>query len=377
MANKIVYLDCAATMPLYKEVAKEMEKFNSENYGNPSSQHQLGENAQKSINEARRKIANEINAKPQEIIFTSGSTESNNMAIFGLAKLNKNKRKIIISAIEHSSIFEICNELKKDGYEIIEIPVNKEGIIDLNELEEKIDKDALLVSIIHVNNEIGSIQDIEKIGRICKENGVYFHTDTAQGFGKLNIDVKKMNVDLLTASGHKIGGPKGIGLLYVRENIPISPIIFGGGQERNLRGGTENVPAIMGFVKAVEIIKRSDKEKIKVFRNYFIQQIEELEGKINGSKEKAIPNIINIYFPKADAEKIVLFLSQKGIMCSTGSACDSKKKNERVLKAIGSSDSANKSIRFSFSDKLEKKDIDFVTEQLNKVLKNLDFKGKI
>ena len=367
--EKIIYLDVAATTPVHEEVVAEMNKFYLENYGNPSSQHELGENAQKAINEARKNLAKEINAKPQEIIFTSGSTESNNLAFFGLAKTNKNKKKIIISAIEHSSIFEICNSLK-ESYKIIEIPVNKEGLINIEKLEKEIDKDTLLVSIIHANNEIGSIQDIEKIGKLCKENKVYFHTDAAQSFGKLDIDVKKMNITLLTASAHKISGPKGIGLLYVKENVNIAPIIHGGGQERNLRGGTENVPAIVGFAKALEITKKSDKNKIAELRNYFIQKLENINGKINGSKE-GIYNIINVSFPKTDAEKIVLSLSQKGIMCSTGSACESKKKIEnKTLKAIGLNEKEiNSSLRFSFSDNIKNKDIDFVAEQLTNALK--------
>jgi len=370
MGKKIIYLDNAATMPVYKEVVREMEKFYSMEYGNPSSIHEMGEKAQEAVNEARKKLALEINAKIHEVIFTSGSTESNNLAFFGLAQsiLGKKKKKIIISVIEHSSIFEICDALKKEGFQIIEIPVNKEGILNISRLEKEIDDSVLLVSVIHVNNEIGVIQDIEKIGEVCKSKDVIFHTDCAQSFGKIKIDVEKMGIDLLSAGAHKIGGPKGIGFLYIRSGIELEPLIYGGGQERGLRGGTENVPGIIGFRKALDLIKKIDQIKIRKIRDYFFYEIEKIGGKINGSKDKRIYNNVNVSFSGVDGNSLVIFLSQKGIMCSAGSACDSKKQKEsKVLREIG----LNKkdilgSLRFGLDENITKRGIDFVVSEIKK-----------
>lgn len=372
--RNIIYLDDAATTKVDRKVVNEMNKFYIDEYGNPSSMHDIGENARRCIDDARKKIALELNCKLDEIVFTSGSTESNNLAFFGLSRslLGKKRRKIIISSIEHSSIFAICDVLKKEGYKIIEISVDKSGLIDMDKLENEIDDNTLLVSIMHVNNEIGVVQDIEKIGKICREKKALFHTDCAQSFGKLKIDVWKMNVDLLSCGAHKIGGPKGIGLLYVREGVKIEPIIYGGGQERGLRGGTENVPGIIGFFKALELIKRENKDKIGKIRDYFISGLEKLGGVINGGKEKRIYNNVNVSFSGKDAERIVLSLSQKGIMCSTGSACESRNKKEtRVLKAIGlNREEIDGSIRFTINWETTMKDIDFVLKVLGGLVKN-------
>ena len=373
MVRKEIYLDNASTTRAYMEVVKEMTRFYLEEYGNPSSMHELGERAQRAMNDSRTKLAAEINAKAQEIIFTSGSTESNNLAFFGLAKAHMDKKKIIISSIEHSSIFEICDVLKKENYEIIEIPVDNEGLIDINRLKKEIDTDTLLISIMHVNNEMGVIQELEKIGRICRENKAFFHSDCAQSFGKLKIDVKKMNIDLLTASAHKIGGPKGIGLLYIRDSVDILPIIYGGGQERGLRGGTENLPGIVGFAKVLEIIKRVDKEKMKKLRDYFISELEKIGGEINGSKEKRIYNNINISFSGIDAENLVSFLSHKKIYVSAGSACETKKKKEsKVLRELGLNEDERKgSIRISLNEDISKKEIDYTIREMEKAVGKL------
>ncbi len=372
MAKKIIYLDNAATTPVYKEAVKEMERFYSEEYGNPSSLHALGEKALESANSTREKLAKEINCKPWEIIFTSGTTESNNMVFFGLTRseLGKKRKKIIISAIEHSSIFSICDALKKEGFEIVEIPVDKEGIVNTNKLNNEINDNTLLVSIMHVNNEIGVIQDMEKIGKLCKEKGVLFHSDCAQSFGKLNIDVGKMNIDSLSAGAHKIGGPKGIGILYIRDRIKISPLIYGGGQERGLRGGTENVAGIVGFVVALDIAKKIDENEVRKLRDYFISSLEKLDGRINGSKEKRIFNNVNVSFHGIDADSLVIFLSERGIMCSNGSACESKKQKEsKVLKAIGLNEKEIRgSVRFSLNENISKKDIDYIIKETKEIL---------
>ncbi len=374
--TKIIYLDSAATTPMYKEVAKEMDKFYFESYGNPSSAHSLGDEAKEAMNNARKKLAEEIRAKAHEIVFTSGSTESNNFAFFGLVRAYKNKKKIIISSIEHSSVFEICKALKKEGYTIIEIPVDNRGFINIDRLKNEIDNNTLLVSVMHVNNEIGVIQDIENIGRICRKNNVFFHSDCAQSFGKLDIHVKKMNIDLLTASAHKIGGPRGIGLLYAREGIDIYPLIQGGGQERGLRGGTENVPGIAGFAKALDIIKKTDKEKIKELRNYFIFELEKIRGRINGSKEKRIYNNINVSFSNMDGENLAAFLSHKKIYVSAGSACETKKRKEsKVLRELGLNEKERSgSIRISLNEKISKRDIDYVIREIRNAVEKLNIK---
>jgi len=368
MTKKIIYLDNAATIRTDEKVVREMEKFYLKEYGNPSSAHLLGERAALAMNKARGKIAREIGAKAWEIVFTSGTTESNNMVFFGLARgeLGRKRKKIIISAIEHSSIIEICSVLKKEGFEICEIGVDGKGILDINKLEKEIDAGVLLVSIMHVNNEMGVIQDIGKIGEICRQRGVLFHSDCAQSLGKLKINAKEMRIDLLSAGAHKIGGPKGIGLLYIREGIELKPLIYGGGQERGLRGGTENVPGIAGFAAAIELSKKADKEKISDVRDYFISGLEKLGGKINGSREKRMYDNVNVSFPGIDGENLVLFLSGKGIMCSTGSACENKKKKEsKVLKALGLNErEILGSLRFCLSEETKKEDIDFTLKEI-------------
>jgi len=376
---KPLYLDNAATTKVCPEVVKEMLPYFKEKYGNPSSLHALGENAKEAINKARTILAKEINAKPQEITFTSGGTESNNLAIQGLKRAFPGKRIVIISEIEHPSIQEPCNYLQARKYKIIKIPVNKEGIINLDTLEKEIKnnlQDILLVSIMHVNNILGTIQDIEKIGLLCKLNNLPFHTDTVQSFGKLNIDVKKFNIDLLSASGHKIGAQKGIGFLYIKEKANISPLMFGGGQERNLRSGTENVPGIMGMAKALEITKKINKNKILEIRNKLITELEKIGGMLNGSKSDRIYNNIHVSFPSADANSLVLFLSKKGIYVSAGSACDSKKEREdHVLKAIKlNQENINSSIRISLNEDIKENHIKTIIQEIIKALKILKIK---
>ncbi len=369
---KKIYLDNAATTKVYGKAIDEMNKYHIKFYGNPSSVHSFGEEAEKALNESRKKIALEISAKPWEVIFTSGTTESNNLAFFGLARKNPNKKKILISSIEHSSIFEISSVLKNRGYKISEIPVNSEGFVDIGFIEKNIDEKTMLVSVIHGNNEIGVIQNLKAIGKICGNKGVCFHSDCAQSLGKEKIDVRSMNIDLLSAGAHKIHGPKGIGFLYLRDGIEIEPILYGGGQERELRGGTENIPAIIGFAKALEIVKRIDKEKINRLRNYFISELEKIGGRINGSKKERLYNNIHANFSKINGDLLVQYLSNKGIYASAGSACDSKKEKEsRVLKAIGLNEKErNSSIRMSLNEDISKKDIDFIVKIIASGLKN-------
>lgn len=363
-----IYLDNASTTQVYPAVVKEMNKFFLKEYGNPSSIHHLGKEARREMDKVRAQIAKEINCKPWEIIFTSGATESNNLALQGLAKANRKKKKIIISAIEHASIISVCDSLKSWGYSIVKIPVNKEGLLDLIKLEKEIDSNTLIVSIIHANNVIGTLQDIEKIGKLCKQKSTIFHTDAAQSFCKEKIDVRKMNIDLLSGSAHKIHGPKGVGFLYVKEEVGIEPIIYGGGQERDVRSGTENVPGIMGLGKAVELSVKVNKNKIMKIRDLFIRELEKIGGKINGSKDKRLWNNIHVSFPINDEQGLVIYLCHKNIYVSSGSACDTKKeKEDQVLKAIGvKSDLSN--IRISLDENVKEKDVMYVVKEVKKFL---------
>ncbi len=363
---KAIYLDNASTTRVYSEALLAMNNTLLNNYGNPSSPHMLGEEAFELMSEARRKLAEEINGKQHEIIFTSGATEANNLALFGLAAAHPDKKKIIISAFEHSSVYELCMQLKGQGYEIIEIPVDKEGMLDLERLERAIDGNTLLVSVIHGHNELGVLQDIEKIAGFCKHKRVLFHTDAVQSFGKEKINVG-WGVDLLSASGHKIGGPKGAGFLFVREGVDIKPIFSGGSQERGFRAGTENIPGIVGFAKALEITKKVNWKKIEELREWFEGELEKIGGIINCKKSRRLPGHVNVSFPGRDAEQLVIALSQKEIYCSARSACLTKQKGEnRILRAIGLSERAGKgSLRFALSRDIARKNIEFVIKVMN------------
>ncbi|MBX4212145.1 cysteine desulfurase [Candidatus Pacearchaeota archaeon] len=351
----MIYLDNASTTKVQTSVVKAMEKYFTQEYGNPSSPHEMGERARKAVEDARKQIAREIGARPWEIIFTSGASESNNLAILGLPP-----KKVIISSIEHSSVYEPARRMKS----AVEIPVDKDGIIDLKKLEKEIDRSSM-VSVIHAHNEIGVLQDIRKIGMICRKKGVLFHTDAVQSFGKEPIQVKNIGVDLLSASAHKIGGPKGIGFLYIREGLDITPLIYGGGQEKGLRSGTENVPGIVGFAEALARVKKINRNKVKELREFFMEKLESIGGKINGSRSYRIYNNIHVSLP-LDAEKLVIYLSQKGIMCSTGSACESKN-DKRSLVSIGLNEKEIRgALRFTLNEDITKKDIDYVIRTIDK-----------
>ncbi len=309
---KKLYFDNSATTPVRKEVISEMSKVMLLDYGNPSSAHAVGDIASNLLLNSRVKIARAIGAKVQEIYFTSGTTESNNLVIQGLAKANPEKKKIIISSIEHPSIRETCLYLESIGYKIIEIPVSKSGFIDLNFLEKNIDKNTLLVSVIHANNIFGTIQNLKKIGDICKSEKVFFHTDCAQSFGKMKILVHDWNIDLLSASAHKISGSKGVGLLYVREGVKFSPLFYGGGQEKGLRSGTEDVVGIAGFAKAIELSLKNDWTRVSNIRDYLISKLDGLGGKIVGtSGHERLANNIFVSFTGVNGEDLMYKLSNK------------------------------------------------------------------
>ena len=361
---KKIYLDNAATTIVAGEVKKAMLPYLGEHYGNASSIHTEGRYARDAIEKARKTIAGFINAKEKEIIFTGSGTESNNTVLKGLASFSgKEKNQIITSKIEHPSVIETCKFLEKEGFEIIYLGVDGNGLVNLEELEKKITPKTLLVSIMHANNEIGTIQDINKIGKICKNKEVLFHTDTVQTFGKIEIDVQADNIDFLSASAHKIYGPKGVGLLYIREGRRIEPLLHGGGHEFNIRSSTENVAGIVGFGKAVELCReKMEKEsrRISRLRDYLIKELLMIPGtQLNGSASQRIYNNVNISFRGIEGESMVLQLGMRGIATSTGSACSTKNlEPSYVLSAIGLDHfTAHGSLRLTLGRNITKKDI--------------------
>ena len=365
---KKIYLDHAATTPIAKEVMEAMQLYFGQKFGNASSVHALGREAREAIDDSREIIARELNAKNHTVIFTSGGTESNNFTIKGVAFANRKKGKhIITSKIEHECVLNSCRWLEKQGFEITYLPVDKEGFVDLDELEKAIRKDTILVSIIHANNEIGTIEPIEEIGKICSEHGIYFHTDACQSFTKVPINLKKQKIDLLTINAHKIYGPKGIGALVIRGGVKIDPLLHGGGHEFGFRSGTENVPGIVGFAKAVEIAKEKDVEHMKKLRDILIKGAFEIEdSRLNGSRERRLCNNANFSFKYVEGESLVLHLDMKGIEASTGSACSSRSlEPSHVLLNIGlTPEDAHGSIRLSVGRENTKDEMKYTIEVL-------------
>ena len=369
-----VYLDNAATTPVNKEVLKEMLPYLKNKFGNASSIHRFGSETREAVENARKKIAEFINVTPEEIIFTSGGTESNNLVIKGLALANPNKKHIITSKIEHPAVLEVCKEMEKKGYNVDYISVDGEGIVDVGEIKNKIKPDTLIVSIMHVNNETGSIQPIGEIAELCRASRVCFHTDAVQSFGKIKIDGS--NFDFISASGHKINALKGVGILYVKKGLKIKPIFNGGGQERNIRSGTENVPGIVAFGKAVEIAEKEMRQtgKIKELRDRLIAELLKIDGtRLNGSKDRRIFNNVNVSFSDVEGEAVVLLLDEQGIASSTGSACSSHSlEPSQVLKAMGLNDSeAHSSLRLTLGWQNTKKEVDYTIQQIKKIVEKL------
>ncbi len=331
-----IYLDHAATTPVHPAVIKAMLPYFAREFGNPSSPHAMGESAAEAVNEARAALARTIGAQPHELFFTSGGTEANNLALRGALGTESSKKKLVISAIEHSSIWDVAEHLKSEGYQIAVVPVDCDGLIQYAALERAIDTSTALVSIMHVNNEVGTIQNLARIGALCKRVGALFHTDAVQGFGKIPLKPGQMNVDLLTASAHKIGGPKGIGFLYARAGVDLQPLLIGGGQERGLRSGTENVPGIVGLARAAQLMNGHLHSRTRTSAEQLLCALENLGGMLHGSKVDRIPSIMNLSFADIDAEVLVQKLSRRGVYCSTRSACLSKQHREnRVLEALG------------------------------------------
>ncbi len=382
-----VYMDYAATTPVDPRVLKVMRPYFSKKFGNTMSLHSFGREAKKALEDSREKIAKVINANPSEIIFTSGATESNNLALKGVAFANKKKGKhLIVSSIEHHCVLDSARWLEKQGFEITYLKVDKHGLVNLAELEDSIREDTILVSVMHANNEIGTIEPIKEVGKICREKGVYFHTDVAQSFGKIPIDVKKMNIDLLTASSHKIYGPKGVGFLFIREGVEIEPLLHGGGHEFGLRSSTVNVAGIVGFAEAAEIARKEMKreaERLTKLRRKLERGVLKIKNShLNGHPIKRLPNISNFWFDFIEGEALVMYLDQKGIAASTGSACSSESlEPSHVLLAIGlKPHQAQGSLRLSIGRFTTKKEVDWVLKVLPEVVERLrkisPFKGK-
>jgi len=372
-----VYLDNAATTKVDEKVLKEMNSYFIEDYGNASSMHLAGNKAKNILEKSRKTIANYINAKTSEIYFTSGGTESNNWALKGLFFSNYPKKNhIITTKIEHDCILKTCRWLESQGAKVTYLDVNSEGFIDLNQLKNSITEKTFLVSIIHANNEIGTIQNLEEIGKICKEKKVLLHTDACQSFTKVQINVKKQNLDLVTINSHKIHGPKGVGALYIKDGIEIIPLFHGGGHEKGKRSGTENIPGIVGFAEATKISSSKEIKKMQELRDYLIKKIltEISYTKLNGPTEnKRLANNINISFNNVEGESIGGYLENEGIYVSTGSACMSNTlESSHVLKAIGLPPlQANSAIRMSLSKYTTKEEIDYVLEKLKSVIQEL------
>jgi cysteine desulfurase len=373
---KQIYFDNAATTKVDEKVLKEMLPYFDKKYGNASSVHAKGREAREAMEKTRKIIARAIKAKTSEIYFTSGGTESNNWALKGLFFENyPQKNHVITTKIDHDCILNTCKWLETQGAKITYLDVDSDGFIDIEQLKNLITDKTIVVSIIHGNNEIGTIQDLEKIGKICKEKNALFHTDACQSFIKTEIDVRKMNLDLITLNSHKIHGPKGVGALYIKEGIKIIPLMHGGGHERKLRSGTENISGIVGFGKSVDIANKKDIEKMKKLRDKLIEKILKIENvNLNGpAGDKRLCNNINISFNNIEGEAIGGYLEQNGIFTSTGSACASHSlESSHVLKAIGLTPmQSNSSIRISISKFTTDEEVDYLLKVLPDIVNKL------
>ena len=377
--RKFIYLDNAATTKTAPEVVEAMLPYFTETFGNPSSVYEFAGKSKAGVMEARERIAKVLGAKTEEIYFTAGGSEADNWALKAAFEAYEKKGKhIITTKIEHHAILHTCDYLEKRGAEITYLNVDENGVVKLDELEAAIRPDTILISIMYANNEIGTIQPIEEIGRIAKEHGVLFHTDAVQAFGQLPIDVDKCNIDMLSSSGHKINGPKGIGFLYIRKGVKIRSFVHGGGQERKRRAGTENVPGIVGYgvaaMRAAETMEeRTAKER--ELRDYMIGRIlDEIPYcRLNGDPVKRLPNNVNISFRFIEGESLLIMLDMEGIAGSSGSACTSGSLDpSHVLLAIGlPHEIAHGSLRLTLSEETTKEDIDYTVDAVKRIVERL------
>lgn len=373
-----VYLDNAATTKCSKRAAELMMRLLTEEYGNPSSLHTMGINAEHYIKEARKKIAKTLKAEEKEIVFTSGGTEANNLAVFGSAKANKRAgNHIITTAVEHASIGQPMQRLEELGYKVTYLPVDKCGVLDLDALEEALDEETILVSIMQVNNEIGSIQPIAEAAKLIRKKAGHalIHTDAIQSYGKMAVHPRSLDVDLLSVSGHKIHGPKGSGFLYIKDKTKIKPILFGGGQQKGMRSGTENVPAIAGLGEAAAEIYENlaaNTKHMYALRRYFIEEAEKIEGvTINGAAEPdSAPHIVSMSAEGVRSEVLLHALEERGVYVSAGSACSSNKPSvSRTLKAIGLKENLlDAAVRFSFCGNTTKEEVAYAISCLKEII---------
>ena len=379
MEQKIIYLDNAATTKTRKEVVEAMLPYFTENFANPSSIYSIARGCKEAVNEARDAIAATLKVKPADIYFTAGGSESDNWALKAAAIAYQDKGKhIITSKIEHHAILHTCEYLQEQGFEVTYLDVDENGVVDLEQLKASIRPDTILISIMFANNEIGTIEPFKEIGKIAKENNIIFHTDAVQAYGQVEIDVEDMGIDMLSASGHKLNGPKGIGFLYIRKGLKLRSFIHGGAQERKRRAGTENVPGIVGFGIAAKIAHETMKErtdKEKELRDYVIDRItaEIPYAKLNGHKTNRLPNNINFSFRFIEGESLLIMLDMKGICGSSGSACTSGSLDpSHVLLAIGlPHEIAHGSLRLTLSEETTKEELDYVVDELKAIVERL------
>jgi cysteine desulfurase len=376
---KKVYLDHNATTPVHPEVLAAMLPYYQEKFGNPSSIHGFGREAKVALDEAREKVAQLLGVSSSEIFFTSGGTESDNLAVKGVAFANRDKgRHIVTSKIEHHAILESCKFLEKEGFTVTYLPVDSKGVINPEDLRKALRNDTVLVSIMYVNNEVGSIQPLEDISRIVKEKGIYLHTDAVQALGKIPVDVRKLNVDMLSVSGHKIYGPKGVGAAYIRKGVRITPWSHGGHHERSRRAGTENVPGIVGFTKAAELAFRELEDQNRHLKNltetFYRKLVDTIPDVIlNGDLNSRAVNTLNLSFKGVEGESVILSLDLKGVAVASGSACTSGTlEPSHVLSAMGiTPEIAQGAIRFSFGRDNTVEDIEYVAGILPEIVNRL------
>ncbi len=371
-------MDHSATTPVDPLVVDAMLPFFSQTFGNASSLHSFGTEAAEALSLARKQVADAIGAVPEEIIFTSGGTESDNLAIRGVVSYNAGKKHVITSVIEHPAVLNTCAFLESLGHEVTYVPVDADGVVDVKILERSIKENTALISVMHANNEVGTIQPIEKISEIAKEHNIYFHTDAVQSVGKIPVNVNDLGVDMLSISSHKIHGPKGVGALYVRKGTNISPIVFGGDHEKGMRSGTENVSAIVGFGKAMELaVKRLDDDSIHMtqMRDSLISRIFDSisDVRLNGHPSKRLPNNVNMSFKYVEGESMLMLLDIQGIAVSTGSACSSRSlKASHVLSSLEIEDEfIHGSLRMSLGRENTMEDIDNVVDALQETIAKL------